>query len=99
MKRLLIVLGLALAGCMAHVPPPTAEMAGGDDARLGELRAGRELYLSKCSGCHRLYDVENFSDKEWRFEVDEMLSLKKVKLTGDEERRLVLYLVTANGRE
>jgi hypothetical protein len=99
MKRSAIVLLLAVAGCMAHVPPPTQEMAGGDPSRLAELREGRELYLAKCGGCHRLYDVESHSGKEWKEQVEEMLSQKKVKLTRDEAARLILYLTTANGRD
>lgn len=99
MRRLLLVLGIGLAGCMAHVPVPTAEMAGGDEARLADLRAGRELYVAKCSGCHKVYDVENYSDKEWSFAVEEMLELKKVRLNDLETRRLKLYLTTANARD
>ena len=99
MKRALAVLVLALAGCMAHVPPPTQEMAGGDESRLADLRAGRELYLAKCGGCHRLYDVESHSSREWSLQVEEMLSQKKVRLTGAEAAQIVLYLTTASGRE
>jgi hypothetical protein len=99
MKRSLAVLVLALAGCMAHVPPPTQEMAGGDESRLADLRAGRELYLAKCGGCHRLYDVESHSGREWKEQVEEMLSRKKVRLTGAEAAQLVLYLTTASARE
>ena len=99
MKRALAVLVLALAGCMAHVPPPTQEMAGGDETRLADLRAGRELYLAKCGGCHRLFDVESHSGREWKGEVEEMLSQKKVRLSEAQAAQLVLYLSTASGRE
>jgi len=51
---------------MANVPHPTPMMAGGDEGRLGHLRAGRELYINKCSGCHALLDVDRFGDRECR---------------------------------
>ena len=55
MKRAILALALAaLAGCMANIPVPDALMADGDDTRLSDLRAGRELYINKCSGCHAL---------------------------------------------
>jgi hypothetical protein len=88
---------LGLGGCAANVPPPTAEMAGGDPARLAELREGRDLYISKCSACHVLYDADRFPADRWTREVHEMLRLKKVKLTEAQTDRLLLYLLTAVG--
>src|SRR5881397_1244118 len=98
MTRTLSVLALAaLAGCAAFVPEPTALMAGGDEARLVDLRAGRELYVSKCSACHPLYHVNKFYGERWTAEVHEMLKLKKVRLSADERDRLILYLTVASG--
>ena len=99
MKRLLAVLILGSAGCVANVPVPTPMMAGGGEARLSDLRAGRELYVNKCSGCHALRDVDRHSDREWSAEVHEMVRLKKVKLADLERDRLILYLTTMNGRD
>lgn len=99
MRRALLVLGLGLAGCVANIPLPTSMMAGGDETRLADLGAGRDLYIAKCAGCHRLYDVERYSDRQWITQVDEMAALKKVRLTDEDRRRLVLYLTTANGRD
>ena len=99
MRRLLLVLALGLAGCVAYVPVPDARMAGGDEVRLADLRAGRELYVNKCSACHALFGVDRYSDREWREEVEEMLRLRKVKMAGDERDRLILYLTTMNGRD
>ena len=100
MTRMLRVLALAaLSGCAAFVPEPTALMAGGDGARLADLRAGRELYVAKCSACHPLFDVNKFSGERWTAEVHEMLKLKKVRLSTDERDRLILYLTVASGRD
>jgi hypothetical protein len=42
--------------------------------------------------------VDRFDDVKWLSEVEEMFRLKKVKMTGHERDRLLLYLTTANGR-
>jgi hypothetical protein len=99
MKRTALVLAMAaLAGCAVYLPQPDAMMAGGDDSRLVDLRAGRELYINKCSGCHSLIPVDRFDDAKWTSEVEEMFRLKKVKMTGDDRDRLLRYLTAANGR-
>ena len=99
MKLALLVLALAaLAGCMANVPMPDALMADGDDARLSDLRAGRELYINKCSGCHALKSVDLYDDATWTSEVLEMVAKKKVRLNDADRNQLLRYLTTANGR-
>jgi hypothetical protein len=99
MNKALLALALAtLAGCTVYVPVPDALMAGNDDSRLSDLRGGRDLYINKCSGCHALIPVDRFDDAKWTGEVEEMLRLKKVKLTRDEHDQLLRYLTAANGR-
>jgi mono/diheme cytochrome c family protein len=99
MKRALLALTLAcLSGCVANVPVPDALMADGDDARLADLRAGRELYINKCSGCHALKSVDLYDDATWTSEVLEMVAKKKVRLTDADRTQLLRYLTTANGR-
>jgi hypothetical protein len=99
MKKAILVLALAaLAGCAINIPEPDRMMAGNDDARLSDLKAGRELYVNKCSGCHALHAVDKFDDARWTMEVDEMFKLKKVKMSSDQRDQLLRYLTTANGR-
>ena len=99
MKKAVLVLALAvLAGCAAYLPEPDALMAGGDDGRLTDLRAGRDLYINKCSGCHSLFSVDRFDDERWSAEVDEMFRLKKVKMSAADRDLLLRYLTAANGR-
>src|SRR4029077_14822366 len=74
-------------------------MADGDDGRLADLRAGRELYINKCSGCHALKSVDLYDDATWTSEVLEMVAKKKVRLTEADRTQLLRYLTTANGRE
>src|SRR5437762_879648 len=88
----------ALAGCATWIPEPDALMAGGDERRLSDLRLGRELYISKCSGCHALIPVDRFDDARWTAEVEEMVKLKKVRLSGDDQAQLLRYLTTADDR-
>src|SRR5947207_3843919 len=99
MKNAILVLALAaLAGCAVYVPEPDRLMAGGDDARLADLKSGRELYINKCSGCHALVPVDRYDDARWTAEVDEMFKAKKVKMSSEDRDRLLRYLTTANGR-
>jgi hypothetical protein len=101
MKTRVVVLLLALAalaGCAVYLPEPDAMMAGGDEVRLSDLRAGRQLYINKCSGCHSLIPVDKFDDARWTAEVEEMVKLKKVRLTAEDRSQLLLYLTTANNQ-
>ena len=99
MKRTILALALAtLAGCTAYLPVPDALMADGDDARLSDLRAGRDLYINKCSGCHALKSVDRYDDATWTSEVLEMVAQKKVRLNDADRSQLLRYLTTANGR-
>jgi mono/diheme cytochrome c family protein len=99
MKQATLALLVAgLAGCAAYLPVPDALMAGGDEARLSDLRAGRELYINKCSGCHALKSVDLYDGATWTAEVHEMLAKKKVRLTEVDRDQLLRYLTTASGR-
>ncbi|HVR83231.1 MAG TPA: hypothetical protein VMU54_02900 [Planctomycetota bacterium] len=96
---LLLILSLAaLAGCATYLPEPDALMAGGDEGRLADLKAGRSLYVHKCSGCHSLIPVDRFDDDRWTSEVAEMVKLNKVRLSGEDQARLLRYLTTASHR-
>jgi len=98
MKPTILALALvALAGC-ANIPMPDALMADGDDSKLADLRAGRDLYIGKCSGCHALHSVDKYDDATWTSEVLEMLAQKKVRLSNPDRDQLLRYLTTANGR-
>jgi hypothetical protein len=97
MKIGLLVLTLgALAGCTVYVPEPDALMAGGDEDRLPDLRAGRASYINKCSGCHALLPVDRYDAGRWESEVDEMFRLKKVRMSADERSQLLRYLSAAS---
>ena len=99
-KTAAVALGLlVLAGCAIYLPEPDALMAGGDEGRLADLRAGRQLYILKCSGCHSLIPVDRFDDARWTAEVAEMMKLNKVQLAPADRDLLLRYLTTANDRK
>ena len=62
-----------LSACAVFVPEPDRADAGGSEAALQELRRGRHLYVEKCGGCHRLYDVDAYGDDAWRGHVRDMM--------------------------
>jgi hypothetical protein len=52
---------------------------------------GETLYKNKCSGCHRLYDKNEFSKEEWKIKLPEMSV--NAGLTNEEERDILNYLI------
>jgi mono/diheme cytochrome c family protein len=91
-------LAAVLSACAAFVPEPEPSDAGGDASTLSDLRAGRRIYVEKCAGCHRLYDVDSYGDDAWRGHVQDMVGEKLVKLTRAEHMSLLRYLTTLNSK-
>jgi len=79
----LLVIGLVLLGMMGAARAASAQLK--DDAA-----AGRKLYVTKCSKCHKLYDPRKYSDAEWEKWMGKMS--KKAKLTSEQERLLSKYV-------
>ena len=48
---------------------------------------GRELFASKCGGCHKLYNPDQFTSAEW----DSLLFLMKRKAKIVEEQKNEIY--------
>jgi hypothetical protein len=101
-------LWLALAtgftlGCAASLAQPTDRDATWarqrwPEATVAELREGRSIFVSTCSGCHELPDPATHSPKEWPAIVDEMRGEQEVELSVDERDRLVWYLSAISAR-
>lgn len=51
---------------------------------------GKDLYVSKCTACHKAYEPELHTKDEWQKILDEMGS--KAKLTNDEKTIILNYL-------
>lgn len=91
-------LAALLSACAAFIPVPEPVDAGGDASLLRDLRSGRGLYIDKCGGCHRLYDVDAYADDAWRRHIQEMIDRGNVKLTPAEHDTLARYLTTLNAK-
>ncbi|CAN5896715.1 hypothetical protein BH11MYX2_BH11MYX2_24050 [soil metagenome] len=81
-----VVLLVLVAAC--GVPPPVVSAADAQRANveLAELQQGRQIVVTKCSGCH---DAP-LPSGPWRKNIDEMSN--KAKLSGGERRLLVQYM-------
>ena len=55
---------------------------------------GRELYNSKCTGCHKAFERELHTTAEWNKILQEMGS--KAKLTDNEKQMIHDYLTERN---
>lgn len=57
-----------------------------------ELITGHSIYEIKCTECHKAYRIEEFSEKKWLHEIDDMSP--KAKLTADEKLKLTKYILS-----
>lgn len=55
---------------------------------------GKDLYVSKCTACHKAYEPELHTKDEWKKILDEMGS--KAKLTTKEKETILNYLSERN---
>lgn len=61
---------------------------------LTKFPEGRNLYVSKCTACHKAYEPELHTKDEWRKILDEMGS--KAKLSNNEKAIILNYLSERN---
>lgn len=59
---------------------------------LEELGEGKNIYTGKCTKCHSNYPIEEFSEKKWLHEIDDMSP--KAKLTSEEKLKLTKYILS-----
>jgi|SRR5947209_9056959 len=97
MKRIVVIISLAMMiafeGCettSSNVPPVTAAMAG-DKSKVRELRAGRELFLSRCIDCHSLPPIARYSASEWPPLVRKMSG--RAHLKAEQRDEIVAYIL------
>lgn len=95
MIKPLFLFAAMLTGCSSSIPIPTEDdvrtfNTSGDSISVDELRANRELYITKCSGCHSLHVPSQFSKNEWALILPAM-NLKS-KLNTQESERIKQYL-------
>lgn len=90
---LLVAVILLSAACStALYLPDTGNTVPGAD--VGQLKMGRQLYISKCSSCHTLILPAKYSHKEWQNWVDKMGD--RATLSPTEKTAILKYLTKGN---
>ena len=95
MKIFVIVFIVLLIGCASTLPnisdtDVSKVQLQWSGVTLEQLRADRELYIVKCSGCHGLYTPNQHSKEEWNLILSEMTI--KSKLNSNEREQIQRYL-------
>ena|SRR5690242_12451388 len=97
-KIVLALTGLLIAcGCTSKLYMPAAanvEKARvvSPDITLTRMKEARHLYVVKCSNCHNLHLPEEFTDAQWKKNLDKMQP--KAKITNQEKQLLYTYLTS-----
>ncbi|MFA5833333.1 MAG: hypothetical protein WDA22_07650 [Bacteroidota bacterium] len=102
MKRFLFILIVCAAGCSTSIPIPSEDdlpvkPAMQNSISIEDLRSGRQLYITKCSGCHSLYLPSTYSAPQWDT-ILPMMALKS-KITEIESGRIKQYLFLYASKE
>lgn len=92
---------LFVISCSGSIPEPTQDQVQWASIRwpgtdFKELSEGRELYISKCSGCHGLKDPSNYTEKEWEPLLRKMG--KKAKLDDSQYEKIHHYVTALSKR-
>ena len=93
----MVLVVLALAACDSPIPridPESPLVADRPADELARLSRGRDEYIAKCSGCHRLYTPAEGDYEYWRQWTSDMA--ERSKLTSEEEARILAYLHVAS---
>jgi mono/diheme cytochrome c family protein len=99
----IVVLILWLSSCAGGRPLPLVTDADQAFAAerwpqlpVGSLEGGRQLYLSKCTSCHRPVDPAKISPAAWPAKIAEM---NKEKLLDETSLRLIeAYVISVSSR-
>ncbi len=82
---------LACAGSLPTASQRDALLAG---VPLADLHDGRDRYVAKCSGCHKLYTPAEYDDEAWAAHVPAMR--EKAKLSDEDIVAIVGYVTAMN---
>jgi hypothetical protein len=84
---------LGLIGCVVSMDMPTENDAILYHTNLDTLKAGRKLYVKKCSSCHNLYLPSKYNSLEWQKNLEKMQ--KRAKIDSTQKELINNYLITA----
>ncbi len=88
--RYLVVMILLFGACKTQFFVPDEITAQKMGISLKELNTGRELYISRCRGCHNLHRPDQFSFGQWT-EIMKSMS-EEAELTESEKNNILLFL-------
>jgi hypothetical protein len=91
MKKL-IFLGFVffLFSCSSQLYIPIEDV---NTVSLSDLKIGREIYVKKCSSCHQLHLPNQYSEKVWSANLNEMQT--RAKISDGEKQLIYQYLINA----
>jgi hypothetical protein len=87
---------LALGGCLSirinpsAAPPPLPPGSGAPLLSDEQTSAARQLFIAKCTGCHKFHPPANYNAAEWNYWMAKMS--RKAKLDAEQEAWLRTYL-------
>jgi mono/diheme cytochrome c family protein len=90
MKRLILIPALFLVSCNSQLYIPLQEV---NSISVENLKKGRDLYVNNCSSCHQLYLPNQYNNKAWQYNLDQMQT--KAKITDDQKKLIYDYLINA----
>ncbi len=86
-----IFLLVTIFSCKPTLYTPTASSVS-STASLENLIKGRELFIENCGKCHKLYNPLEFTDEQWRTNVNKMQ--KKAHITDEQKELVYQYLIS-----
>jgi len=93
----LIALGIGAWGCASLPQPTAADVSRAQTVypavTLESLTVDRKTYVKTCSGCHALHLPREFPPPKWPVVVDKMVSIEKVKLSGEQRQQIEEFLM------
>ncbi len=94
---LLKIFCIGLLGCASALPMPELrhiQWARHEwpDADSISLLQGRDLYISKCSGCHSLYEPHSYSPSQWDSSL--VVMSKKAKTNAEQTQSIRRYILS-----
>ena len=93
---ILVVAAMKMLGC-AQNPEPRQANATGDQVQTlvpRSAKTGNQLWAENCAACHNMRGPGEFGDAQWKVIVGRM-SIQD-NLTGEEQRKIVEFLQSAN---
>ena len=91
---MLRLVGFYLTGVVLSISIACSGTNNINSREITKFPEGRNLYVSKCTSCHKAYERELHSSAEWDKILNDMG--KKAKLSSDEKGRILNYLSERN---